>query len=205
MNCLKIGYLSVNLSVYQWLHSPLLGLGRFFSSLIFYSVGRTPWTGDQPVARPLPAHRTAQTQNKHTIQTSMPRVGFKPTTAVLEREKRVHALHGAATVNGKIGYQNKLFSSNSACFGYIISIALRLYLDVQPRSTSLFAAGTAKYILVTALKTDPLTLHCPIIHQPTTTIIMTLKKLFLTLSSILKLFRINTNRELLYIKMKTIK
>jgi hypothetical protein len=34
-------------------------------------VGRTPWTGDQPVARPLPAHRTAQTQKKHTdIRTS---------------------------------------------------------------------------------------------------------------------------------------
>jgi hypothetical protein len=43
---------------------PLLGLGRFFSSLIFYTVGRTPWTGDRPVARPLPANRTAQTQKK---------------------------------------------------------------------------------------------------------------------------------------------
>jgi hypothetical protein len=30
----------------------LLGLGLFFSSLIWYTVGRTPWTGDQPVARP---------------------------------------------------------------------------------------------------------------------------------------------------------
>jgi hypothetical protein len=33
---------------------PLLGLGRFFSFLILYTVSRTPWTGDQPVARPLP-------------------------------------------------------------------------------------------------------------------------------------------------------
>jgi hypothetical protein len=32
-------------------------LGHFFSFLILYTVGRTPWTGDQPVARPLPAHR----------------------------------------------------------------------------------------------------------------------------------------------------
>jgi hypothetical protein len=38
----------------------LLDLGRFFSYLIVYTVGRTPWTGDQPVARPLPT------------QTSMP-------------------------------------------------------------------------------------------------------------------------------------
>jgi hypothetical protein len=38
----------------------------FFSFLILYTVGRTPWTGDQPVVRPLPIHRTSQTQNKHT-------------------------------------------------------------------------------------------------------------------------------------------
>jgi hypothetical protein len=40
-----------------------LGLGRFFSFLIPYTVGRTPWTGDQPVARPLPTHR----KHKHRI------------------------------------------------------------------------------------------------------------------------------------------
>jgi hypothetical protein len=44
----------------------LLGLGQFFSFLIFYPVGRTPWTGEQRIARPLPAHRAAQTQNKRT-------------------------------------------------------------------------------------------------------------------------------------------
>jgi hypothetical protein len=49
-----------------WLYSPLLGLGRFFSFLILYIVGRTPWTWDQPVARSLPSHRTTQTQNKRT-------------------------------------------------------------------------------------------------------------------------------------------
>jgi hypothetical protein len=30
----------------------------FFSFLILYTVGRTPWTWDQPVARLLPIHRT---------------------------------------------------------------------------------------------------------------------------------------------------
>jgi hypothetical protein len=30
----------------------------------FYTDGRTPWTSDQPVARPLPKHTTKQTQNK---------------------------------------------------------------------------------------------------------------------------------------------
>jgi hypothetical protein len=38
-----------------------------FQFLNLYTVGRTPWTGDQPVARPLPTHRSTQTQNKrHT-------------------------------------------------------------------------------------------------------------------------------------------
>jgi hypothetical protein len=32
----------------------------------FYTDGRTPWTSDQPVARPLPTHGTTQTQNKRT-------------------------------------------------------------------------------------------------------------------------------------------
>jgi hypothetical protein len=39
-----------------WLYSPL-DLGRFFRFLILYTVGRTPWTGDQPVAGPLRTHR----------------------------------------------------------------------------------------------------------------------------------------------------
>jgi hypothetical protein len=42
----------------------LLGLASFSVFLILYTVGRTPWTGDQPVARRLPTHRTTQTHNK---------------------------------------------------------------------------------------------------------------------------------------------
>jgi hypothetical protein len=53
-------------SISLWLYSPLLDLGRFFIFLILYTLGRTPWTGDQPVARPLSTHRTTQTQNKRT-------------------------------------------------------------------------------------------------------------------------------------------
>jgi hypothetical protein len=45
-----------------------------FSFLILYIVGMIPWTGDQPVAEPLPIHRTTQTQNKR-IQISMPVIG----------------------------------------------------------------------------------------------------------------------------------
>jgi hypothetical protein len=65
---------------------------------LLYTVGRTPWMSDQPIARPLPAHRSAQTHNKRT-QTSMPKVGFEPTIPLFER-KTVHALDRAATATG---------------------------------------------------------------------------------------------------------
>jgi hypothetical protein len=53
--------------IHQWFYSTMLGPGLLFSSvIIFYTVGRTPWTGDQPVARPLPIYRITQTQNKRT-------------------------------------------------------------------------------------------------------------------------------------------
>jgi hypothetical protein len=82
---------------YSFIHSsmapqPFVGpwpLPQFFN--IFNTDGRTRWTSDQPVSRPLPKHRPTQTQNKHT-QTSMPWVGFKPTIPVFERAKTVHAL-----------------------------------------------------------------------------------------------------------------
>jgi hypothetical protein len=62
-----------------------------FQFLNLYAVGRTPWTGDQPVAKPLPTHRTTQTQNKRT-HTSMPQVGFEPTIPVFELTETVHSL-----------------------------------------------------------------------------------------------------------------
>jgi hypothetical protein len=46
-----------SMEFYLWLYSPLLNLSGFFSFLILHTVGRTPWTGDQPVTRPLPTHR----------------------------------------------------------------------------------------------------------------------------------------------------
>jgi hypothetical protein len=52
--------------------------------------------GDQPVAKPLPTHRTTQTHNKR-IQRSMPRVGLESTILAFERAKTVHALDRAAT------------------------------------------------------------------------------------------------------------
>jgi hypothetical protein len=77
--------------MHQYVYSPSLGLGLFFSFLTLYTVSKTPWTVDQPVARSLPTHRTTQTQNK--------RIHRHPW---LERDSNpsedIHALDLAATV-----------------------------------------------------------------------------------------------------------
>jgi hypothetical protein len=78
---------------------PLWTLGAF-SIFNLYTVGRTPRMGGQSAWRPLPTHRTTQTQNKRT-QTSIPRVGFKPRIPVFDQAKTVHALDRSATVIGK--------------------------------------------------------------------------------------------------------
>jgi hypothetical protein len=80
-----------------------------FQFLNLYTVGRTPWTVDQPVARRLHTQRTAQTQNKRT-QTSMPRMGFEPTIPVLKRKKTVHALDRAATLIGTVNITDQFLS-----------------------------------------------------------------------------------------------
>jgi hypothetical protein len=62
-----------------------------------FTDGRTPWTSDQLIARPLPKHGTTQTQNKHIhYETSMPCVGFETTMPVSER-----ALDRWATMTGE--------------------------------------------------------------------------------------------------------
>jgi hypothetical protein len=61
----------------------LLGLGLIR--------GRTHWTEDQPVARPLLTRRTTHTD-------SATRVQFEPGAPIFKRPMRVHALDHAATV-----------------------------------------------------------------------------------------------------------
>jgi hypothetical protein len=78
---------------------PFVGHWPFFQFLSLYTVGRTPWTGDQSVARPLPVHRTTRTQNKRK-QKSIPWLGFETTIPAFELAKKVHALDRAATVTG---------------------------------------------------------------------------------------------------------
>jgi hypothetical protein len=99
---------------------PLWALAAFqFPDL--FKIGRTPWTRDQLVARPLPKHRTARTQNKHVYtpnihdlsgirihdhsvrasedSSCLRPLGYRDRLAS-ERAKTVHALDRSATVTG---------------------------------------------------------------------------------------------------------
>jgi hypothetical protein len=91
--------LSLSLSLYDYIYMVIyfLDLGRFFNFLLLYSASRTPWTGDHHFERPLPTHRTTETENKCT-QTFMLQLGYEPKIQVFERAKTVHAFDRAATV-----------------------------------------------------------------------------------------------------------
>jgi hypothetical protein len=88
-----------------------------FRNLV-YTGGRTPWTSDQHVARPLPTQRTTQTQNKRS-QTSMPWEAFGPTFPAFEGAKTVGALGRPATVIGTTDFQS-----------YNIQLLLTYYLQL---------------------------------------------------------------------------
>jgi hypothetical protein len=93
------------------IYSPLLGLGRFFSFLILFTLGllgRGGGTGEggQSVEMPVSTDGTTQTQNKHT-QTFMPAVGFESMTPMSEREKTIRALERPTAVIGGSSYNIK--------------------------------------------------------------------------------------------------
>jgi hypothetical protein len=74
---------------------------QLFLFLILYTVGRTLWEGDQPVAMPL--------QQKHR-DTSVTRVEFELTTLLFELAKTVHALDCAVTVIDKSSIWHRIIN-----------------------------------------------------------------------------------------------
>jgi hypothetical protein len=60
-NCITRSWLINKIYYYYYYYGSTAlcwALAAFSSFLIPYTVGRTPWTGDQPAARPLPTHTT---------------------------------------------------------------------------------------------------------------------------------------------------
>jgi hypothetical protein len=107
--CLSVS-LSIYLSIYLSIHLPIclsvylsmalqpfVEPSPFISFLILYTVGRTPWTEDQPVAR---LYTEQHKKNKLTdIHASSGIWTHGPSV----RAKTVHALHCAVTVIGTCG------------------------------------------------------------------------------------------------------
>jgi hypothetical protein len=84
----------ISLSLSLWLYSSL-SLGTFLSFLILYRVYRTPWTGDQPLTRPLPRRRITQNKLRHRCLEWDSNPQFQ-----CSRGRRHDALDLAATVIG---------------------------------------------------------------------------------------------------------
>jgi hypothetical protein len=89
-----------------WFYIPR-GSWSLFQFLNLYTVGRTPWTGNQPVSRPI-LHTGQHKQNKCT-QIYMPQVGFEPMFPMFERAKTFHALDRGAIV---FGFKHLLYILN---------------------------------------------------------------------------------------------
>jgi hypothetical protein len=71
---------------------------------ILFTDGRTSWTSDQPITRPLPTHRTTQTQNKSILRHPCLEWDSNPWSQ-RSSERRQHALDRAATVIGASFFQ----------------------------------------------------------------------------------------------------
>jgi hypothetical protein len=100
--------------IFLWIYSRLLDVGRFFSYLILYIAGRTPWAVPRRYL-----HTERHKQNKCT-QISMHWVAFEPTIPAFKRPKSVHDLDGAVTVIGFFCVIASwyLYSLNGRCYDW---------------------------------------------------------------------------------------
>jgi hypothetical protein len=69
-----------------------------------HTVGRIPWTGDQPCRKA--ATYTGQQKTDET-RTSIPRLGFEPTIHVFGRTKTFHALGPIHTEKTWLGHREQ--------------------------------------------------------------------------------------------------
>jgi hypothetical protein len=97
------------------IYTPLPALVSFFQFYDLFTDGRTPWTSDQPDARPLPKRKTTQTH-----QISMPCLGFEPMIPTSKRAKTVRSLDRAATVTGACNVR----------YIYIVYITRAVYITI---------------------------------------------------------------------------
>jgi hypothetical protein len=92
-------------------YSPLSVLGHFFSFLILYTFGRTPWTGDQHVSRPLPTHR----KHKRRINA---------------RNTDIHAFSGIRTHDPSVRVRETVHALGRAVTAIIVIIYVYVYVCI---------------------------------------------------------------------------
>jgi hypothetical protein len=93
-------YLPTYLPTYLWLYSPLLNLGRFFSFLIFHTLGLLGRRINPSQGLYLHTEQHKHRINAHRHPWSMPWVGLEPSIPAFERANIVHALDREVTVTG---------------------------------------------------------------------------------------------------------
>jgi hypothetical protein len=109
--CLKVGgtYFSHCGFIYLWLYSSSLGLGYIFSFLVYYTIGRTLLTADQPIVRPLPTQDNTNRINAHRNPCLK---WFESKVSVFKRATTVHALDITVTMIGTVALKTDVFQNN---------------------------------------------------------------------------------------------
>jgi hypothetical protein len=99
-SCSVAGFCCFFLLFFLMALQPLWALGSFqFPDL--FKIGRTSWSNDQLVARPLPKHKTAQTQNKHIYTPNIyARSGIRTHDQSVRASEDSSCLRPPATVTG---------------------------------------------------------------------------------------------------------
>jgi hypothetical protein len=96
---------------------------------LFYTDGRTSWTRDQPVARPLPTQRATQTQNKRNTDIHEFEWDSNPRSQRSSERITFHSLDQTATVIGLVQIYAQKFHNRSSIFTSLIeNIAYIMFL-----------------------------------------------------------------------------
>jgi hypothetical protein len=108
----------------------LLNLGCFFSFLIIYTVGSTPWTGDQPVGRLIPAHTE---QHKHKIHVNARNTEIRALSGIRNHDPSVQASEDSSCLKPRDHCDRPY-----CCLAYLLSHGAEPFLRSHSRTSQHF-------------------------------------------------------------------
>jgi hypothetical protein len=103
---------------------PLWSRGLISQFLGHFTDGGTPWTGDQLVARPLPKHRTTQTQNKR-INTP----NIHSLSGIRTHDPGFRASEDSTCLR-PLGYRHRLSRIMGLEYFFVVSSTLASYMNI---------------------------------------------------------------------------